>query len=114
MSRRRTSRTVNHAIHLRWIERLLNNPPEGVPLEERAWIERPRFWPATFGNMVEGKPVHLLSEGEGYCFQCLHCRYYITLESMLGADWGACTLPGGQYDGQTVFEHWTCASWKSE
>jgi hypothetical protein len=62
--------------------------------------------------MIEGKPVHRADEGAGYCFQCLHCRYYDPLDSPLGMDWGACVNPASQYDRQVVFEHWTCTKFE--
>lgn len=97
-------------IHKRWIKQLQANPPSGVPAEEN-WGG---MWPATFGDLVEGRPVHRVDDGEGYCFQCLHCKFYKPLEGDLGADWGACFNKESQYDRQVVFEHWTCTEYVDE
>lgn len=95
-------------VHPRWIEQLIANLPEGVPLNpERSAGERP--WPATFGDYDEEKgAIHMADEGPGFCHQCGGCRFYLTLN----ADWGVCSLPGGQYDRQAVFEHWTCKGFR--
>ena len=89
------------AIHPRWIAWLREHPPAAVPLDEGGW-------PATFGNFIEEVPQHDLMEGDGYCFQCGGCQYYILLESALGSDYGACSHAKSEYDGHIVFEHWTC------
>lgn len=96
------SKVRRSKLHERWASQLsLANLPIGVPIDRDGW-------PATFGDMVDGKPVHRLDDGEEYCFQCLHCRYYDELESPMGLDWGACNNPASQYDRTVVFEHWTC------
>jgi hypothetical protein len=101
-------RQIQHDIHTRWIEQLRADLPEGVPTRG----DPEQMWPATFGDMVDGKPEHRLGDGEGYCFQCLHCRNYVPLEFPLGMDWGACVKEGGQYERQAVFEHWTCKDYE--
>jgi hypothetical protein len=127
--------TQYRKIHKRWILKLKNDPPEGVPpvnpltrckrcgyavrIHDRqeqdgkcgpiteTTIDDP--WPATFGDMGEdGVPHHRSDEGQGYCFQCGNCCYFVTLDASLGADWGACTNPASQYDGRVTFEHWSC------
>jgi len=40
--------------------------------------------------------------------QCLHCRSYVPLEWPLGSDWGGCTNSRSEFDGNLVFEHFTC------
>jgi hypothetical protein len=65
--------------------------------------------PATFGDLgADGRPIHRVNEGQGYCFQCGGCTYYVPLEGALGADWGGCTNPRSPFDRRCVFEHWTC------
>lgn len=85
--------------HGRWQSQLRNNLPIGVPVRE----DDPT-WPDTFRSPVD----EIRDENLGECRQCLLCRYYCELEGPLGMDWGACLKPGGQYDRQVVFEHWTC------
>jgi Protein of unknown function (DUF3027) len=93
--------------HERWMRRLRQTWPEGVPAREPEPGERraPRDvepWPETW------------RDSEGAAMQCLHCRYYVELSGEFGADWGACICGPSQYDGQLVFEHWTCRHWESE
>lgn len=64
-----------------------------------------RAWPATFGSYVDGKPVHMANEGDGYCFQCLGCKHYDEQDM----NWGICRNPASQYEGWETFEHFTCA-----
>jgi Protein of unknown function (DUF3027) len=91
--------------HDRWIRRLRMTWPESVPArqpdpgEARSSLEP---WPDTW------------RDPDGAAMQCLHCRNYIELSGPLGADWGACTSEESQYDGQLVFEHWTCRYWAEE
>lgn len=92
-------------VHPRWIEQLQANPPEGVPVEIESVRGLP--WPATFGDYDESAGATHRPEsdqGDGYCLQCGGCRFYLTLDG----DWGGCSLAGGQYDRQLVFEHWSC------
>jgi hypothetical protein len=93
------------ATHERWIRRLCRTWPEGVPAHQPEASEKPSGvepWPETWRD-PEGSPM-----------QCLHCQYYVELSGELGADWGACTNEQSQYDGQLVFEHWTCRYWAEE
>ena len=88
-------------IHDRWIRRLRRTWPEGIPAatdENGTPRTRPvEPWPDTFRD--------------DYVKQCLHCKHYVQLSGELGYDWGVCTSEQSQYDGQLVFEHWTCAEW---
>jgi hypothetical protein len=99
--------------HDRWIRRLCRTWPEGVPARQpepgEAAVASPvEPWPETWRD-AEGMP-----DPEGMCMQCLHCRHYVELSGELGADWGSCTSELSQYDGQLVFEHWTCREWAQE
>ena len=40
--------------------------------------------------------------------QALFCPYYVTLEGVLGADWGVVVNPESPFFGQLVFEHDWC------
>jgi hypothetical protein len=91
--------------HDRWIRRLRTTWPEGVPAQEPAALE-----PGVSGP-VEPWPETWRDE---MVKQCLHCLYYVELSGDLGADWGACTNELSQYDGDLVFEHWTCREWSEE
>lgn len=106
------SKARRSALHDRWATALTENLPIGVPAEVTRTAVGERPWPATFGDMIDGKPVHRADQGQGYCFQCLHCRYYLPLDGRLGADWGACSSAASQYDRQVVFEHWTCPEYE--
>jgi hypothetical protein len=90
--------------HERWIRRLRRTWPEGVaprhPEPDETRSAEP--WPDTWRDPDNG------------AMQCLHCRHYTELTGDLGADWGACTSEQSQYDGQLVFEHWTCLYWDAE
>jgi neutral trehalase len=93
--------------HDRWIRRLCRTWPEGVAARQSESGEGPNSksvepWPETW------------RDPEGMAMQCLHCRYYVELSGELGADWGACINEFSQYDGQLVFEHWTCREWAEE
>jgi len=99
--------------HVRWIKRLCRTWPEGVP----AWQPEPDEAPVS--GRIEPRPeiwrdLKGMPDPEGMCMQCLQCRYYVELSGELGADWGACTNELSQYDGQLVFEHWTCREWAEE
>jgi hypothetical protein len=76
--------------------------PEGVTAAQPEAGEKPSGiepWPETW------------RDAEGSAMLCLHCRYYAELSGPPGADWGACTNERSQYDGELVFEHWTCSHW---
>lgn len=93
--------------HERWIRRLRKTWPEGIAPrrpepDETPAPGSPEPWPDTWRDPDNG------------AMQCLHCRYYTELTGELGADWGACTSEQSQYDGQIVFEHWTCLYWLAE
>jgi hypothetical protein len=91
--------------HERWIRRLRRTWPEDVPARQPEPGETPSGvepWPETW------------RDPEDAAMQCLHCRFYVELTGELGADWGACTSEQSQYDGQLVFEHWTCNYWEEE
>jgi len=94
-------------LHERWIRRLCRTWPEGVPARQ------PEPGEAVVSGPVEPWP-ETWRDPEGMAMQCLHCRYYVELSGELGADWGACTSELSQYDGQLVFEHWTCREWAEE
>lgn len=105
------SRRQYNEIHRRWISQLEQKLPDGVPLDaELATKGHP--WPETFGDY--DKETGALHGGpDGCCLQCLHCRFYVTLDGIMGMDWGACTNKVSQYDRQLVFEHWTCKEYRS-
>jgi len=93
--------------HERWMQCLRRTWPEDVPARQPITGEHgvpgdvvP--WPDTWRDPNQG------------AMQCLHCRHYVELSGELGADWGACTNEQSQYDGQLVFEHWTCFDWGAE
>lgn len=88
--------------HERWIKRLRTTWPEGVAARQLDAAENSSGiepWPDTW------------RDPEGPAMQCLHCRYYVALSGPLRADWGACANERSQYDGELVFEHWTCRYW---
>lgn len=100
--------------HKRWIRRLSEKLPRGVPVARKGnYLDRP--WPVTFGTVENGQAIHDRDEedpeGGDMPLQCLECKYYVPLEGRLGFDWGACTNPLSEYDGEAVFEHWTCANY---
>src|ERR1051325_7881720 len=89
----------------RWIRRLRKTWPEDVPArqpEPGETLSGIEPWPETW------------RDPDGAAMQCLHCRFYVKLTGELGADWGVCTNGLSQYDGQLVFEHWTCRHWAME
>lgn len=91
--------------HERWMKRLRMTWPQGVAARQAKDGEKltsAEPWPDTW------------RDPEGNAMQCLHCQYYVELSGELGADWGACTNEYSQYDGQLVFEHWTCRYWTEE
>jgi hypothetical protein len=45
---------------------------------------------------------------EWYAQQCLHCRYYVPLSTLLGEDHGACTNASSPMDRTVMFEHDGC------
>lgn len=75
-----------------------------------------RLWPSTWGEYDEATETAHHSADAGRadsCFQCGFCQYYLTLDSRLGADWGACSNPRSEYDGRVTFEHWTCRHFRA-
>lgn len=91
--------------HDRWIRRLSRTWPKGVPATEMGElapgvVARVEPWPETWRDELVK--------------QCLHCESYVKLSGPLGSDWGACKNELSQYDGQLVFEHWTCREWSEE
>jgi hypothetical protein len=105
---RRMRRRDRTGIHDRWIGRLRQKLPEGVPQDANTR----ESWPATFGDKdADGRAMHKPHGGD-YTFQCGGCRFYICIEGPLGADWGVCGNARSEYDRQAVFEHWTCKEFK--
>lgn len=73
-----TDRTHADTCHRRWLERR-NRKQESERYREEWWAE-----------------------------QCGHCKYFIPLMGVLGADYGACTNPSAAFDGMVRFEHDGC------
>lgn len=106
---RRMKKRDRVGIHDRWIARLREKLPDGVP-QEADFQDR---WPATFGDRNEDGSYTHQEEGGNYTLQCGGCRFYIGIEGPLGGDWGVCGHPRSEYDGRAVFEHWTCAHFRA-
>jgi hypothetical protein len=45
---------------------------------------------------------------EWYESQCGACRYYVRLDGLFSADYGACTNAASAFDGSVLFEHDGC------
>ena len=72
-------------------------------------VAQRRFAPTVIGITRNGDRHQI-----GIVIAFVGIRNYVELSGELGADWGACTNELSQYDGQLVFEHWTCREWEEE
>lgn len=44
--------------------------------------------------------------------QCGSCKFFAKLKGDLGMDWGVCTNAKATWDGDAVFEHFSCSRYE--